>query len=774
MQYSEFRQLAIDSAGLYYDFLSKEGKGVISTGVLSISALSAEGFIKLRLSARLSFISDLQVKIYNQIYTFDEIMVVHYDDKDRSILIRPREELVHLFFDLSPWNIVLISDLKFLVRRVQNWYRLQETPLSLPDAPPCIAPEIPNLDPQPSLEQEAAFHGIFSVPFSYIWGAPGTGKTQFVLARAVLAYCLENKRVLITAPTNNAVEQTLEGVLSVLKAAGVPLESVLRLGIPSKAFYDKYPEICEVQSVEDELEYIEEKILFYQKCLAYYDAYNWTVSVKTILERNIEQIQEADASISRLDIEIKQLQSELNAVQASHAPLLTRIDQLTANRTLLLSYLLRPRSKFTAMLCKKRLSRTKAALDAVDSSLQDLGLQNKQLYQECDLLRQKITAAQIAQDSSRVLRLTSFSLLKNIPKCPFQSDFNYHISRLSPDVPYERILANVKNSLDRAVETVNSRSDFYVAYTPDIAKAELTRLSQKKEKIGHLSVASRIQNCRVIAATLDCCISKLPANGPFHPDHVFLDEAAYCPLIKGAVLLSYGAPLTFLGDHMQLPPVCEALDSRFRHPDFMPVFLWAQSSLYLPDIFSKSAEHMVFDYLNEEPPQFDPLKKFDLLHTYRFGESLAYILSRFIYTHEFQGNQTVHTNIFVLHAPKNSADEKNTSTSERDSIRQLIAENCFSDYAILTPYRKQRALLAQVFSADLVFTIHGSQGREWDNVILSVVATSSHCFLTPRLINTAVSRAKKNLFIVCDAEYWQAHDEHLIGGLVSIADFLPQ
>ena len=79
---------------------------------------------------------------------------------------------------------------------------------------------------------------------------------------------------------------------------------------------------------------------------------------------------------------------------------------------------------------------------------------------------------------------------------------------------------------------------------------------------------------------------------------------------------------------------------------------------------------------------------------------------------------------------------------------------------------------------DSVMTVHGSQGREWDTVIFSVVDTTDMWFtnsLHPKsdgkkVINTAVSRAKKKLIIVCDAEYWKPMEKQLIGKLLSVAE----
>ena len=79
-----------------------------------------------------------------------------------------------------------------------------------------------------------------------------------------------------------------------------------------------------------------------------------------------------------------------------------------------------------------------------------------------------------------------------------------------------------------------------------------------------------------------------------------------------------------------------------------------------------------------------------------------------------------------------------------------------------------------------VHTIHNSQGMEWDYVILSVVDTTDKWFTNSRspisngknIINTAVSRAKKFLIIVCDADYWKSQQDQLLGKLLNIAEEL--
>ena len=270
MTFSEFKDNAILGSEKYYNFLEQNGKGLAASPVRSVQKMQGDQ-VKLFLIGRLASTDDVQIKIHNRIYTQEEMFPVRYDKDERSLLLRMREAFCELLLNANPRDIQVIADLKFLVQRVEKWFQNLDLPLRLPACPPEIHPACPFLNVSLSDEQAQAYDGIFQSPVSYVWGAPGTGKTQFVLARAVLSYCLSGKKVLITAPTNNSVEQTLRGVLAVLDEAGVPLNKVLRLGTPSKEFYDAYPMVCEVRSVEDEMEMLGNDLDYYRKALKYHE-----------------------------------------------------------------------------------------------------------------------------------------------------------------------------------------------------------------------------------------------------------------------------------------------------------------------------------------------------------------------------------------------------------------------------------------------------------------------------------------------------------------------
>ncbi len=106
-------------------------------------------------------------------------------------------------------------------------------------------------------------------------------------------------------------------------------------------------------------------------------------------------------------------------------------------------------------------------------------------------------------------------------------------------------------------------------------------------------------------------------------------------------------------------------------------------------------------------------------------------------------------------------------------------------WIILTPYKNQVALLGRKLPdarrQDRIMTVHASQGREWDTVFLSVV--DGHFNLpwftdsTKResgglyVMNTAVSRARHHLTLVCNKAFWEGRPDaprQLIARLLAV------
>lgn len=79
--------------------------------------------------------------------------------------------------------------------------------------------------------------------------------------------------------------------------------------------------------------------------------------------------------------------------------------------------------------------------------------------------------------------------------------------------------------------------------------------------------------------TLDIFIGLTSSDMSVNVDRVFIDEAPYAPLAKVLPCLSLQCPIVMLGDHLQLPPICECEN------DEVIQSFWAKSALFLEDSF---------------------------------------------------------------------------------------------------------------------------------------------------------------------------------------------
>ncbi|OBV30055.1 hypothetical protein BKN38_06535 [Helicobacter sp. CLO-3] len=440
-------------------------------------------------------------------------------------------------------------------------------------APKSTPKPAPKSTPKPTTatpltpEQQRALNTIFANPFSYIWGAPGSGKTQAVLFEALLHYIYSGVRVCVLAPTNAALEQVLKALIKKFDALGLNREKLLRLGTPSNAFLEQFVEVCDPQ--------------FLQK---------------------------------------KKTQSLFSATN---------------------------------------------------------------------------------------------------PK-------------------------------------------------------------------------TRLKESLVIGMTMDGFIKRYKTLG-VEFGHIFLDECAFTPLIKALTLTTQSAPITLLGDHKQLMPICEMPPKEIKGEA-----IWANlfnlSSLFLEDFFKQKPEITApifqktqFSLLEFSATAFATLRK-----THRYGDNLAKILDRHIYQNGLRGNAE-NTELYYIDcggseildkqnlaearmiatiiASKNKKSPKNAreKTARAGDLNASgantldiagVAEMIGEDFAIITPFVRQRKLLAESgVPYKHIHTIHGSQGQEFESVIFSPVMlhhhlTDSRNKNAAHALNVAISRIKKRLIIVCDYAYW--------------------
>lgn len=772
MDHSEFRSLAITSAKIYWDYLKAHGKGISSTKVSFIKQQGQE--VHLYLSGRLSpaGLDSLQLQIFADRYPTEMIKPLAYHSDEGLLILRPHKDILRILPSGTCKNVSVISDLLFLVSRVQRWYELHPGPFDLPASTPTVSP--PTLDQMaggtPSDEQFSAVQCVLSTPFSYVWGAPGTGKTRYVLANCVLAYLREDKKIILLAPTNNALDQMLSGVLDVLYSADISPSRIRRLGIPSREFFGRYPDVCEHRSVEDRRAFLTRQIQALESKL------------RDIGNRDI--LTEAISNFSSLH---DTLSAASASFQSAHIPA-ARINHLTNQRNDLLARASHIEQQltgeevwqrsFSGLFCRFFLpQKYTLRLNAAN----DLFSEQERLSRKASAYQREIDACTARNDSA--LRTYQDALtLAGDQFDEYCRAYGGVLSLPSASVALPELPAFLPALVDDLCARLNALPQLPLgAYDCELS----ARLKNYQDALAKLeeSEESKWSDVRVLAMTIDRYIaaSFSSVRPDYSPQHIFMDEAAYCSLIKGYILFSAGCPITLLGDHSQLPPVCEMSQDNFRSSADRPVFLFSQSAIHMESALSRSYDDLYQDYKNAEPPAFHHLFCCALPVTYRFGPNLADVLSEYVYTYGLKSAKTTPLAIYYVNAPASARDPSRTSAAECAAISRLVQglASQSDDFAVLSPYRAQNQLLSRQLpaaaAAGQILTVHASQGREFDTIVFSVVDTTRKYYVNSSIpigkavINTAVSRAKARLILVLDVDYWYTQKNQMIGQLLRLA-----
>lgn len=801
MEYPEFQNLVVASAQMYLDYLDRAPgfRGMKVVSVYSIVSTATQSEYLLTLSEKLRNPDTCEFWIDGEPVKQVEISKVM---QERSrIIIRDKSGLLARLDPLSPDRIKLTSDMRFLIRRLKAFYSGHT--FSFHPPAPVPLPELPEeLSSGLSEEQLSAVNGVCSSSVSYVNGAPGTGKTNMVLSRCVLRYVLNGKRVFLLAPTNNAVEQMLRGILPTLQSSGIPLERVYRLGTSSEEFARQYPQVVGDTATESLMESLtqqrdsllseisaaermnadcEQKRIRLEKCEKSLDA------IRPLLD----ELRTCREALSRSSFEAAEAERQLVSCKASHSRLEVLTAQFAADlharekiiqdNTALsnrLSYRIFKRDKYRQLISETAV---------LQSELTGLKIKHEKLLSELASSSNKVSNASILFDKARQkcdsLKSQQASLSNSIlsisgSDSQFRSLIMPLLIKNDNSDSLNHFLESVRSEYEESIKAAQSCS------IPDM-KSALEKVNRQLEEIGSTAKQMQKKSALVLSGTIDASLYSLAPDSRDEPgmpvSHVFLDEAGYTSLARGMAAFSCNAPVTFLGDHNQLPPVCEM--NRIDR-DHAPVCLWSIPVAYyselvhgnFPDLYNSC-------YRFEKEPSFFGVDFYSLNVSYRFGVGLAEILSRHFYSGKLSGVGRSDFSVDVIHADYSPGPHKRSNISETKVIAKYLSHNHPSDFAILTPYNGQQKLLRQMLPrdyADFILTVHRSQGREWDTVIFSVSDAQNMYFtdsLLPigrRIINTAISRTKRKLVIVCDTNVWENHPEQVICDLLHCGNLISQ
>lgn len=785
MDTARFAAVAIEGSKNYYDFLARQGRGQEE---IRVDRIEREDALYLLHLSKNPFSTDaILIMIGAREYSQRELEPVEHD-RDRHVLyVRVSGEIADPFIGRSAQDVLVISDLKFLIQRVCEWYAGNKSSLRFPAPAPRL--RIDNwMQNDLSPGQRNAVNDVFAHSQSYIWGAPGTGKTRYVLAECLLQYYRAGKKIAVLAPTNNAIEQVLYGVLERLQQHDIPLDRVLRLGTPTTKFAGKYGDVCEVQGVEKQLNELQGQVSFLNKILQHRDFLKRLQHI----EKNI--LPAFNSALNLLDV-IRKQNADLRAINAHYEAAANhqralQTEQLNAERLLC-----RQQEHMQSISCRisSRLSSTKAQeenqkLETLRQNTVKAKQQNKaasikyeqtrkEAQEKADAIAQTDTAADkaITQLKLELAKIAQFKPLAG------------SLNRISVAACQSKVLEAVEAGRKKQLEGLE-RYAAYKGQTDAEIRTRISQLEDQKTILEAQSTQKRLQEAQVIAATVDTFLFRIQPryfDDERVLDHIFLDEAGYSSLAKCMVLFGYSCPVAMLGDHMQLPPVCEASEKQLQEEENKNAFLYAQSALHIEAaMICENEEELLKYYLRHKQPSFNKLHRSTLYETYRFGSCLAQALEQYVYRNGFIS--AVNNKDFiieVLNARRTPGYERRQNRGEAEVIKNRLELLATTDYAILTPYKNQVALLGVMLPEERrqqrIMTIHASQGREWDTVFLSVVDTSDMYFTNTRrpetgglqIINTAVSRAKRRLIITCDKQFWLSQPGQLIRELVALSGY---
>lgn len=283
-----------------------------------------------------------------------------------------------------------------------------------------------------------------------------------------------------------------------------------------------------------------------------------------------------------------------------------------------------------------------------------------------------------------------------------------------------------------------------------------------------VSFKNRLKDALIIGLTLDGFIKK-SENLEVEFAHYFLDECAFAPLAKACALCADDVPITLFGDHKQLMPICEMPPRDIK--EHTEANVWNLSALFLEEFFNNPQS-----VLHKQPTDEPALSHIaELKYTHRYGDNLAQILDSAIYHIGLRGRDEM-MEIYCIDSGAKGEAQHNISHNEALTIHKLYKylhqKSLTQSLGILTPFVNQKKLLQRTIAHNDISTIHGSQGREWENVIFSPVGL--HYYLTDSRqtnalfgLNVAISRLKKRLFIVCDLGFWQQQEGQFLHAILT-------
>ena len=601
------------------------------------------------------------------------------------------------------------------------------------------SPKTKGYQPELNSKQEQFVHVMNEFDVSFLWGPPGTGKTQTLSAGLNHFYSL-NERSLICSNTNQAVDQVLLKLCDLLTGKNATSEElqdekiteqiergkkqledgkILRIGkIDHPELEENYSEYLNVDRVAerkgvslkvklDELENNKDKISTKnQKNESILSDYDELIS-------SVREQEERSKNIAKLDLSLKQAADQVNdikrSIQSLHKELEEREKKGFLGRTF-------SRSEQSITL---DLERSKSSQEKIDSNYKNKKEKRDEFINNTPDNSEKIA-----------------SLSKKLEK------INIEETRTS----YEK-LNNEILIISREIKEIK------------------TKLESLRDEV--------LKDAILIGSTITKCFISPNQLGKFQ--NIVIDEASMALLPALYFVASQAEKRCIIsGDFLQLPPIVQTKHKTIKELIGEDIFTYSKIS----DELLNGEERDNCVTLNEQWRMNEkicnlisaigyngalitaPKRKDDLVGTKipkLFQDNLTIIDTSTVYP--FSNSDPYNSRSNILHA----FIARNVIRSFRDKN-----QNCSIGYT--SPFRAQIKLMKKIaevetnFSGASIGTVHTYQGDEKDTIIFDTVDSfGDNFFVSPqiakdspkdsRLLTVAVSRAKSRLIIIGNLKY---------------------
>lgn len=526
---------------------------------------------------------------------------------------------------------------------------------------------------------------------SIIKGPPGTGKTQTIL-NIIANLVISNQTVQIVSNNNSATANVLE-----------------KLQKENLDFIAAF-----LGNSDNKKEFIKNQTGLYPDLSQWYDDNKNYSEIKNQINNIANELQ----NIFNEQIDLATLKQKIQSVKTEEKYFLQYIKDKNIET---FNIKIRKRTKSSTLLslwikCEFLAERGKkiSFIDCIKSWLID-GIANPDFYKN-DLLT-------IIHSLQRTYYMKSIAeILSQIEK------IENHLAQVNADELTKQLnnlsMDYFKYRLYKRYGNKNNRDKF----TED-------SLYQHYEKIQ--------KEYPVILSTTYSSRSSLCANAQF--DYVIMDESSQVDVATGALALSYAKNAVIVGDEKQLPNIVPSkiktsLNIEFDKASIDKGYNFVDNS-FLQSIYSIMPNTPV-TLLREHYRCHPKIIEFCNQKFYN-GELVAITLDN--------GEKDV---ISIIKTVKGNHAADHVNYRQIKAITKEILPNINvppSDIGIIAPYNNQiRALKKAINEPNIdISTVHKFQGREKDVIILSTVDNKPNEFTDdPKLMNVAISRAKKQLYLV--------------------------